>query len=146
MPTTNIYTHVYIYIHTHIYIYRYIYIYIYIYIYTYTYTYIHYILSIYIYIYINIHIYTLTGHFIRYTLLVPGLTHFAFRTALSLRGIDSTRFWKHSSEILVHINMIASRSCCRFVGLHIHDANLPFHHIPKVLYWIEIWWLWRPFE
>ncbi|KAK0148977.1 hypothetical protein N1851_010584 [Merluccius polli] len=24
-------------------------------------------------------------------------------------------------------------------GLHIHDANLPFHHIPKVLYWIEIW-------
>ncbi len=30
--------------------------------------------------------------------------------------------------------------------LHIHDVNLPFHHIPKVLYWIEIWWLWRPFE
>ncbi len=29
--------------------------------------------------------------------------------------------------------------------LHIHDANLPFHHIPKLLYWIEIWWLWRPF-
>ncbi len=25
--------------------------------------------------------------------------------------------------------------------LHIHDVNLPFHHIPKVLYWIEIWWL-----
>ncbi|MEQ2305527.1 hypothetical protein AMECASPLE_038816 [Ameca splendens] len=23
--------------------------------------------------------------------------------------------------------------------LHIHDVNLPFHHIPKVLYWIEIW-------
>ncbi len=31
-------------------------------------------------------------------------------------------------------------------SMHIHDANLPFHHIPKVLYWIEIWWLWRPFE
>ncbi len=30
--------------------------------------------------------------------------------------------------------------------LHIHDANLPFHHIPKVLYWIKTWWLWRPFE
>ncbi len=30
--------------------------------------------------------------------------------------------------------------------LHIHDENLPFHHITKVLYWIEIWWLWRPFE
>ncbi len=28
--------------------------------------------------------------------------------------------------------------------LHIHDVNLSFHHIPKVLYWIEIWWLWRP--
>ncbi len=30
-------------------------------------------------------------------------------------GIDSTRCWKHSSEILVHIVMIASHSCCRFV-------------------------------
>ncbi len=30
--------------------------------------------------------------------------------------------------------------------LHIHDENLPFHHIPKMLYWIEIWWLWRSFE
>ncbi len=41
---------------------------------------------------------------------------FAFRTALILHCIDSTRFWKHSSEILVHIDMITSRSCCRFVG------------------------------
>ncbi len=49
---------------------------------------------------------------IRYTLLVPV----AFRTALILRGIDSTRCWKHSSEMLVHIGTIASRSCCRFVG------------------------------
>ncbi len=77
-------------------------------------------------------LYTLTGHFIRYTLLVPP---FAFRTALILRGIDSTRCWKHSSEMLVHVDMIASHSCCRFCRLHIHDANLPFHHIPKVLYW-----------
>ncbi len=60
--------------------------------------------------------YTLTGHFIRYTLLVPGWTPFAFKTALILRGIDSTRCWKHSSDILVHIDMIASHSCCRFVG------------------------------
>ncbi len=30
--------------------------------------------------------------------------------------------------------------------LHFHDVNLPFHHIPKELYWIEIWWLWRSFE
>ncbi len=40
---------------------------------------------------------------------------FVFRSALILRGIDSTRCWKHSSEILVHIDMIASHSCCRFV-------------------------------
>ncbi len=60
-------------------------------------------------------LYTLTGHCIRYTFLVPGWTRF-FLQNLILRGIDSTRCWKHSSEILVHIVMIASRSCCRFVG------------------------------
>ncbi len=47
---------------------------------------------------------------------VFALSPFSFRTALILRGIDSTRCWKHSSEILVHIDMIASHSCCRFVG------------------------------
>lgn len=31
-------------------------------------------------------------------------------------------------------------------ALHIHEANLPSHHIPKVLYSIEIWWLWSWFE
>ncbi len=41
---------------------------------------------------------------------------FASRTALIIRGIDSTRCWKHSSEILVHIDMMVSCSCCRFVG------------------------------
>ncbi len=86
----------------------YIYIYIHTHTHTYTYTYVH--------THIYIYIYTLTGSFIRYTLLVPGWTPFAFRTALILRGIDSTRCWKHSSEILVHIDMIESRSCCRFVG------------------------------
>ncbi len=68
------------------------------------------------YIYIYIHTHTLTGHFIRYTLLVPGWTPFAFRIALIRRGIDSSRCWKHSSEILVHIGVIVSRSFCRFVG------------------------------
>ncbi len=83
-----------------------------------------------IYIYIYIYIYILTDHFIRYTYIY---THslatlsgklceyrvgppFVFRTALILCGIDLTRCWKHSSEILVLIDMIASRSCCRFVG------------------------------
>ncbi len=69
-----------------------------------------------IYIYIYIHIHTLTGLFIRYTLLVPVWTPFAFRIALILRGTGSKCCWKHSSEILVNIDMIASRSCCRFVG------------------------------
>ncbi len=63
-----------------------------------------------------VYIFTLTGHCIRYTLLEPFGPPFAFRTAFILRGIDSTRCWKHSSEILVHIDMIASRSCSRFVG------------------------------
>ncbi len=85
--------------------------------------------------------------FIKYTLLVPGWTHFAFRTALILHSIDSTRCWIHSSEIWVHIDRHDSiMQLLQICRLHIHDANLPFHHIPKVLYWIEIWWLWRPFE
>jgi len=24
-------------------------------------------------------------------------------------------------------------------------VRVPFHHIPKMLYWVEIWWVWRPF-
>jgi len=24
-------------------------------------------------------------------------------------------------------------------GMHIQDTKLPFHHIPKMLYWVEIW-------
>lgn len=30
--------------------------------------------------------------------------------------------------------------------LHIHDVNLWFHQILKMLYWVEIWSLWRPFQ
>ncbi len=77
-----------------------------------------------------------------YSLLVPGWTPFVFRTALILRGIDSQgvgnipqRFWSICHDSITQLLQI-----CR---LHIHDENLSFHHIPKVLYWIEIWWLWR---
>lgn len=40
--------------------------------------------------------------------------------------------------------MIASHRCCRFVGCT--SMMLLFHHIPKVLCWIEIWWQWRALE
>ncbi len=64
----------------------------------------------------NIIVYTLTGHFIRYTLLVPGWTHFSLQNCLNSSWHRFNKVLKHSSEILVHIDMIASRSCCRFVG------------------------------
>ncbi len=89
---------------------------------------------------------TLTGHFIRYTFLVMGWSPFCLQNCLNyswhrlntvlktfLRNVGP--YWHDSITQLLQI--------CR---LHIHDANLPFHHIPKVLCWIEIWWLWRPFE
>ncbi len=108
-----------------------------------------------IYIYINIVCvcvcvcvcaYTLTGQFIRYTLLVPGWTLFCLQNCFNsswhrLNKVletllrDFGPYWHDSITQLLQI--------CR---LHIHDANLSFHHIPKVLYWIEIWWRWRPFE
>jgi len=62
----------------------------------------------------NIHRYIthiLTRHFIWYTMLVPGWTPLAFRTAL-ICGIDLTSCY----EFLVHID-------CGFMNL--------FHHIPK---------------
>ncbi len=85
--------------------------------------------------------YTLTGHFIRYTLLVPGWTSFCLQNCLNSSWLrfnkvletflrDFGPYWHDSITQLLQI--------CR---LHIHDVNLPFHHIPKVLYWIEIWWL-----
>ncbi len=76
-------------------------------------------LPLYIYIYIYIHTHTHT-HTLATLLWTPCQYRvgppFFFRTALILCGIDSTRCWKHSSEILVHIDMIASHSCCRFLG------------------------------
>ncbi len=66
--------------------------------------------KIYIYIYKHTHTHTLTGHFIRYISLVPGCLQNWFNSSWY-----RFRCLKHSSEILVHIVMIASHSCCRFV-------------------------------
>ncbi len=92
-----------------------------------------------------IYIYTLTGHFIMYTLLVQGWTPFCLQKCLN-------SLWHRFNKVLEtflrdfgpywHDSITQLLQICQ---LHIH-ANLPFHHIPKVLYWIEIWWLWRPFE
>ncbi len=95
---------------------------------------------------VRLWLYTLTGHFIRYTLLVPGWTPFCLQNCLNsswhrfnkvletfLR--DFGPYWHDSITQLLQI-----------CWLLIHDGNLPFHHTTKVLYWIEICWLWRPFE
>ncbi len=75
-------------------------------------------------------IYILTGHghFIRYTLLVPGWTPFClqnwlnslwhrFNKVLETFLRDFGPYWHDSITQLLQI--------CR---LHIHDVNLPFHH------------------
>ncbi len=90
--------------------------------------------------------YTLTGHFIRDTLLGPGWTHVCLQNCLNSS-------WHIFNEVLetflrdfgsyCHDSITQLLQICR---LHIHDENLSFHHIPKVLYWIEIWWLWRTCE
>ena len=58
------------------------------------------------YTYTYIYTYTLSGHFIRLHLASKKLDPFCLQNCLIL----------NSSEILVHIDMMASRSCCRFVG------------------------------
>lgn len=41
---------------------------------------------------------------------------FTFTAALILRFINATRWWKHSSEVLVNVDLTASHSCCWCVG------------------------------
>ncbi len=87
-----------------------------------------------------------TGHFIRYTLLVLGWT-FCLQNCLNSSW---HRFNKVSETFLRdfvpywHDSIMQLRLICR---LHIHDANLPCHHIPKVLYWdlviVEAIWVKR---
>ncbi len=63
---------------------------------------------------------------------------FAFRTSLILLGIDSTRFWKHSSEILVHIDMIAASPWCESpVPPHPKGALLDWDLVTVEAIWVK---------
>ncbi len=61
-------------------------------------------------------VYTLTGHFIRYILLVPGWTPFCLQNCLNSSWHKFNKVLETFLRDLVHNDMIASRSCCRFVG------------------------------
>lgn len=41
---------------------------------------------------------------------------FCFQKCLISFSHRFNKHWKHSSQILIHIDMIASRGCCKFVG------------------------------
>ena len=80
----------------------------------------------------------LTIYFIGYTLLVIGSTPFClqncinsswhtFNRVLETFLRDFSPYWHDCITQLLQI-----------YPLRIHDVNLPFHHIPKMLYWIEI--------
>ncbi len=77
----------------------------------------------------------------------PGWTTFSLQNCLN----SSDGCWKHKvlEAFLKDVGPYRQDSIMQLLQicrLHIHDVNLSFHHIPRVLYWIEIWWLWRPFE
>ncbi len=62
------------------------------------------------YIYIHAYIHTLTGHFIRYTLLVPGWTHFCLQNCLNSS-------WHRFNKVLETFLRSQNISrMCRFVG------------------------------
>lgn len=69
-----------------------------------------------------------------YTFLVLGWTSFAF-SALSLHCIYSARCQEHFSCPFWH-----------FLAAHPWLKSSIFHHVLRVLYWIEIWSMWRPFD
>ncbi len=69
-----------------------------------------------IYIYIYIHTHKLTGHFIRYTLLVPGWTPFCLQNCLNSSWHRFNKVLETFLRDFGHIDMIVSHSCCRFVG------------------------------
>lgn len=47
-------------------------------------------------------------------------------------------------SVWTFFTMIISRSCHIFVDCTSMNRNS--HRVPEVLYWIEIWWLWRPVQ
>lgn len=47
--------------------------------------------------------------------LKAGRTTISARTASILYGMNHRRFWKHSFDILVHVDLIASHHCCRWI-------------------------------
>lgn len=58
---------------------------------------------------------TLTSYFIRYILL--GWTPLCLHTVLIFKRNSTGIEWrKHSSEIVVHIDVIESHSCCKFIS------------------------------
>lgn len=77
-----------------------------------------------------------------YSLLVPAWIPFCFITALIVHGINSTRCWRHSSEILVHIGIIVSRNCCKCVSC---TSMMPPHPKRALLDWylvtVEALWV-----
>lgn len=72
------------------------------------------------------------GRYIRYTSLLLG-----WNSVFCLQNcVKSSWHWfnKMLETFFSHVHMIVSHICFRFVFLQ-------FNHIPKVVCWIEIWWL-----
>lgn len=69
--------------------------------------------------------------FIRDTILV--LRRASICSQNIIHSTDSTRCWKHSVEIRIHVDTMASRDSCTFSSFF-HAENLSFYHIPKVFY------------
>ncbi len=65
---------------------------------------------------VHTHTHTHTVHFIRYTLLVPGWTPFCLQNCLNYSRHRFNKVLETFLRDVGHIVMIASHSCCRFVG------------------------------
>lgn len=77
------------------------------------------------------------------TLLAWGWTPFFLQSCVDNK--DSIKYVTHSLEIW-SILMKYYGTIFQICQRQINDANFPFHHIPKVFFWIEICWLSMPFQ